>query len=69
MYIATLPNKPMKPKADSSRWRVNEPGPRGLSDGSKAAARPRQCYYRRARSAFAAERQTVDMERPCNPYY
>jgi uncharacterized protein YjbI with pentapeptide repeats len=48
-----------RPKADSSRSKVNEPGPRGPSEALKAAARPRQRYYRRSPTAFAAYRQTV----------
>ena len=46
-------------KADSSRSTLNEPGPRGSQQQLSAAARPRQCYYRRVRSAFAAERLRV----------
>ena len=38
---------------------VNEPRPRGSHSERMKAAWPRQCYYRPAGTAFAAERQSV----------
>ncbi len=59
--VTGAPSNPplQRTKAVGSRPTGDEPRPRGSSNSLAAAARPRQCYYRPSRTAFAAERQAV----------